>query len=53
MNLVRILRQVKDALESVTQPHSCNIEYGNDTGKENCSKCKVLNALKLLEGIGR
>lgn len=29
--------------------HTCNIEYGNETGIETCVKCKIVNALAALK----
>lgn len=38
--LVEALKESKDRIN-----HSCNIEYGNNTGVENCSVCKSNRAI--------
>lgn len=33
--------------------HACNIEYGNDTGIENCVKCKLRKAIAKIEELNK
>lgn len=45
--------KLKEALEYYNKRanHSCNIEYGNNVGIENCALCKGLLALAKAEEV--
>jgi hypothetical protein len=57
LKMIEIISDMKVGLEiqSLNRNHTCNIEYGNCTGVENCLKCKantLLNRVdESLEGL--